>query len=471
MRLASLLALLTVSSSFGCSGATSAPRDDSPSDLKQAPVATVTASASAPAAVAPAAETEVKRITVDAPATLARLPEKAAMYGWARPASADVLFSWTSQPGALRREIEHALPEGSVRGLLEAIGIDPGAPIAFAVTGPERAGIEKVLKAVAGGKTMETAARDLEASPPGSLHLRLVARGAPGTDVVGKLERRAKDAGIEVVRCPDEKLCAAAGADTKLVLMAHEWMAAVAVDGTRVEIDAVAGRDTVKRLAFALGAKRKAPAGGPKARCTALDAESDLAVCIDADQAAELGATMGMFTTFAAVASNALDAKSTREIVKEGTKESLRNIELSKPKRPLLDDGTVSVRVAKDGFAVKGSWELTKNSKAGVEAKLAEAKCSKGDNILKELLPTLVAAFGDRGADFAKPEERLMHVREAGFGGSLVSLARTWPNLLGVAESPRFRLGRIPPLEACARANRGRLEVEATGEKFPIAQF
>lgn len=471
MRPFGSLPVLLVLASIGCGGGTTATPPVATGTVPAQPPPPATVEASATPATSAAPPAELKRVPIDAPATLARLPDRAAVYGWLRPASADTLVGWTSRPDEARRELAEVLPGGSARGLLGALGIEAGAPIAFAITGPERAPIEKVVKALASGKSTNALAREVDSLPPNGVHIRLVAHAAPGADVVGMFEERAKEARIDAVHCPGNDRCAVVSPGTDLILVWHELIGTLDVEGSRVELDLVRGRGPAKKLVATLAESRKAPGGGPKGRCSKLDAEADLSICVDADRAAELGAASGMWMTFSALEGAGVDAKATREIAKVGLAESLRNIELSAPKRRLLDDGTLALRLSAEGFTAAGSWELTKNSKAGLESKLGEQRCAPPATILTDLFSPLIAGLGDRGADFRDVNPRIEHVREAGFGAALVLFARTWPNFLGIVASPHFTLGRAPLTRACAKTNGGRLDIELTGSKIAIDQL
>jgi hypothetical protein len=455
---------------IGCgAGATDRPPPSATSESAAGgPASAATAIAAATSSSA-AGSPGVGRVPIDAPATLARLPENAAVYGWIRPVAGDALAAWSSEPDLVRQELAEALPGGSVRGLLAALGVEPGAPIAFAVTGPERAPIEKVVKSLAGGKSPASLTRDIDALPANGVHVRLVARAADGADVVAMVERTAAEARIDVTRCPGHDGCAALPG-AALVLMWNEFTAVLSIEGARVEIDAVRGRGSVKKLVALLAEKRRAPLGGPKGRCSKLDMDADLAVCVDADRAAEMGAATGLWMTFSAVDDNGgtFDAGATKEVARVGMTESLRNVELASPTRRLLDDGTVNIHLTDTGAAAVSSWELTQQSKAGLEKQLAAQRCAAPAEMTAKLLRPLLLGFGDRGADFRKVNERLEHLREAGFGGYLVLFARTWPNFLGLAESPSFALGRAPLTKACAKTVSGRLEVELSSEKVPL---
>lgn len=457
---------------LGCGGAEPTPPPPA-TPAAAAPAASIAISPPS-AAPEPGPAPELRRVAVDVGATMARLPANAAIYGWVRPAAADTLVSWTSRPDALRRDLEDVLPEGSVRALLEGVDLEPGAPIAFSVVGPERAPIEGLLKALIGGKTVAALAREIESAPPNGAHVRLVAVARANGEVAKKLRARLRALRLDVAACPGEPACAEVGGAPDLVFtVAGKWLGRVDVDGTLVEIDLVySGAPLTKQLQF-LAEKRKAPTSGPAGRCTKLDPETDLSLCVDADRAGELGAATGMWVTFQAVALGKVEPKIMRALLEQGRTESLRNVELAKPKRPLLDDGTVSFRFAPDGYTLQGTWALTKNSAPTAEKKLAEPVCAGRGDLWTQLAPTVAQALGDRGPDFAKVEPRIEHLREAGFGGLLVLFGRTWPNFLGAIDSPKLGLTRIPlpEVKVCARTNGGRLELEVSGEKLPLGRL
>ncbi len=483
----SLILALAASALISCGGAepTAEPpvtKAASAAPTTPALAASSSAPESGPAETAPPA---VARVTIDTAAAIARLPTNAAVYGWFRPAAADTLLSWTKDPKRLARELSDALPGGSVRSLLADLGLEAGAPIAFSVTGPDRAPLEKIVKGLAGGKELAGVQRDLTKLPPNGVHVRLLATAAPGADVAAKMAATlSKMQAFTVERCPSagqpaaprpaaaKSLCGLAPEGTALVFASrHLGLATATIRGSQVEIDFVDADDSLEREAALLGARTKAPSGGPKDRCTKLDPEADLSLCADADQAAETGAASGMLMTLSAVgaAGDGLGADSRREIAKQGLAESMRNIELAKPKRVLLDDGTLSVTLNAGGFTAIGSWALSKNSKAGIEAQLTQARCAAPNEIMTVLFPLLVAGFGDRGADFTKIREREIHVREAGFGAVLVLFARTWPNFLGSLEGGGApRLDQAPITKACLSQAGGRLEAKVTGGKLPV---
>jgi hypothetical protein len=229
----------------------------------------------------------------------------------------------------------------------------------------------------------------------------------------------------------------------------------------------VHSREPEPRQAELLAARRKSARGAPEGRCTKLNADADLSLCVDGDRAGEMGAATGLLTTFSAVAGGSIDQEQGALIAKQGKVESLRNIELANPKRRLLDDGTVSVTLSAKGFEAQGSWAFSKETKPASKGAEAE-RCVSLDGVMKTLLPELLTRMGDLGDDFKKPEERYIHLREAGWGGWLVLFARTWPNFLGGLKDGAFAIGRVPVNKVCMSTSAERLELRIEGEAVPF---
>ena len=184
LAMRSLILALAASALISCGGA--APHAEPPLTKTTTTASTtpaIAASSSAPengpAEVAPPA---VARVTIDTAAVSARLPTNAAVYGWFRPAAADTLLFWTKDPKRLARELSDALPGGSVRSLLADLGLEAGAPIAFSVSGPDRAPLEKIVKALAGGEGGAGRPRAPPQPPPNRRRRRGEDGGAPLED-------------------------------------------------------------------------------------------------------------------------------------------------------------------------------------------------------------------------------------------------------------------------------------------------
>lgn len=441
---------------------TSAPASASTTASAPQPSASADVVASAPTPT-PAA---FARVPVSATDTLARLPKDAAVVGWVRPASADRFLDWSSDPAAARDVLQKNLGYAGAAALLVDLGIEPGAPIAFAVGSPDRAAAEKLIDAAIKAKDWEAVRTATAKAPPNGTSLRLVARARPGADGLATLEKLEKPLRLHVMRCPEAKACA--GLDgAKAVVFTDRWLGAVWADGDRVEIDLVRANDTIERKVELLATRRKAARGAPAGRCSALDLEADLAICLDGDRAGEIGAATGMLTTLSAVAGNAIDPTQRAAIVKQGKKESLRSLELAKPQRRLLDDGTFAVTLQATGFELRGSWAYTKSTQPAPSKPEGE-HCATPKEVGTAILPDLIVRLGDRGADFKKPQERLEHVREAGWGGWLVLAARTWPNLLGLLEDGSYAIGRAPITKVCREVGGDRLALRVAGPAVPF---
>ncbi len=408
----------------------------------------------------------VVRVPVNASETLALLPKDAAIVGWVRPASADRLVDWATRASELRAELQKNLGFASAASLLAELGVEPGAPVAFAVVSPDRVEAEKLLDAVIKAKDYDAVLSAHKQAPPNGTFLRFVGRARAGVDAVTQLEKHAKLFRLKVSRCPAAKLCASFDS-AKAVFTQHEWIGALYTEGDKIELELVHARDHEPRQAELLATRRKGLRGAPDGRCSKLDAEADLSLCVDGDRAGEIGAATGMLTTLSAVAGRSIDQDQRAEIAKQGKKESLRNVELAKPRRRLLDDGTLAITLSAKGFEARGSWAFTKDTKP-TPTKPEPELCVPLDGVMKTLVPDVLARVGDLGDDFKKPKERIEHVREAGWGGWLVLLARTWPNFLGGMKDGAFVTGRLPVTKVCRVVSGDRLELRLEGDAVPF---
>lgn len=386
------------------------------------------------------------------------------MYGWVRLAAADTLLDWSKFGNEVRRELNRKTGESSVRAVLTQLGVEPGAPVAGAVLAPDVRQAQKHLDTVTRAKDPSAT---LAASPPNGVFLRFVGRTLPGIDVAARIESMGKNVRLGAVSCPLDALCTELGTLRPAFLGVNREAAyAVYVEGDRVELDFVIADGDARTKIRHLVARRSVAAGGPSGRCTALDPEADLSLCVDAERSGDLGAALGMQMTTSAIAT--VDPSHRAKIAAEGKKESMRNIELSKPSKLLLDDGTLSVTVAGDGFRALATWRTTDASAKAVDARFAEEKCADVPREGAAFLGALAEAFPDPGKDF-KSADRIDHVREAGFVGAFVVLGRSWPNLIKALVSSGFVLGKAPPAKVCTKSEGGRLRMTITGA--PIASF
>lgn len=430
------------------------------SAVQTSPSASATTSAINDGSVTPA------RVPVNAAETLARLPQEAAVVGWMRPASADRLVDGATRGPAIRELFQKNLGHSSAATLLAALGVEPGAPIAFALVAPDRGEAEKLLDAAIKAKDDAALLAAKAKSPPNGTSLRFVARARPGADLVETLEKLAKPLRLTVTRCPDAKACK--GLDgARAIITRAPWVGALFLEGDRLELEMAFTREPEERQLELLASRHNATRGAASGRCTALDPEADLSLCVDGDRAGQLGAAIGMQTTLDAVAGTGVDPKMRVEIVGQGKKESLRNVELANPKRRLLDDGTLVLTLSPNGFEARGSWAFTKETKPA-QAKPEPELCVALDGVMNTLLPDLLQRFGDLGADFKQPKERVIHVREAGWGAWLVLAARTWPNFLGAMRDGAFVIGRVPVSKVCRAVASDRLTLRVEGAALPL---
>ncbi len=303
-------------------------------------------------------------------------------------------------------------------------------------------------------------------APPNGTFLRFVGRARAGVELVQSLEKHAKKLNLELSRCPAAKLCAAIDG-AKAVFIQREWMGAIYAEGDRIELELVHAPDDEARQPGLLATRHKAARGAPEGHCATLSSEADLSLCVEGDRAGDMGAATGMLTTLTSVAGGSIDQSQRVAIAKQGKKESLRNLELAKPKRRLLDDGTLAVTLSANGFAAHASWAFTKETKPA-ETKPEFELCAPLEGVMRTLLPDVLARMGDLGDDFKAPKERLEHVREAGWGGWIVLFARTWPNFLGGMRDGAFTIGRVPVSRVCRVVSGDRLEHKIEGEAVPF---
>jgi hypothetical protein len=464
--------VLVASLGLGCGA--QAHSDPTPSATPPAALVSAASSSSGAASTAvpgavsvaePRVDPPLARVAVDGPATLARLPAEAAIVGWLRPASFDGIVAWSRDVSLVRGELKEELGFATARELLVALGVEPGAPVAFGVRSPDRKAASKLLDAVGAAPNGAAVARAREQATPDALFVRWVAQPTARLDLA-RWASFVEPVAAKVQRCPEARECSGLSGDATAVILGSEWIGVLYASADRIELDLARGEDDSARSLRFLAAQRSAPRAAPRGRCAKLDPEADLSLCVDAVQAAELGASTGMLTTLAAI-SGVDDRKIRGDIAREGKKESLRNVELVQPRRTFVDDGTASLTLAPEGFTAELSWALVKDGVAAGE-RLGAEKCFTPETLLPELTAHVTAGFGDPGADFKDLRARFDHLREAGFGGWLVLFARTWPNFAKLAGLSRGIPAFVPIERACTRVPDGRLALRVSGGRVPV---
>ncbi|MBT9556639.1 MAG: hypothetical protein IV100_11455 [Myxococcales bacterium] len=457
MGLKSRLGLLGLSLSFvsGC-GRTAAPPPTAP------PTAVTSASGSttdpATAAATPGSDERA--------ALKARLPKEAAIVGWLQPRAIDVVARWLGDDAALPMWTAKFAPTRTVGEVLSTLGIDLESPVAFALVGPELARASEALDAIVKGGA--------GGSPPaqglftGQVTVHLVAKALPGVDFRTKALQLGEVARATAVSCPTDPRChvfAVGGPD--VVLFREGAAVAASSREGRVELVITFGHRRELGLDALLGvlAERRRLAPGPAAeRCTALDPAASISLCVDADRGAEAGAAIGLSLTANAL-SESIDGPMRAELAAQGRKESMRPLELARPEKRLLDDGTVSVVVSPKDYRLTASWSFVDSAAPG---RLPVERCSDTPD-LAGLVSTLIEIFPDRGPDFRDVAARLQHVHEGGAGAYLTLFARTWPNLLEAARAePRFTLALPGAQTACLVVAGNRLELRIAGKPLPF---
>ncbi len=457
---------------LGC--ASEAPRHEvtPPVATMDAVAATPTTTASANASAVADVLTPPPRARVDMSAALARLPKDAAVYGLFRPVAGDTLVDWAKNPEGARREFRRLVPSGTFLELVSSLGVDPAVPVAFAVLGPDLAESRKLMDALMGAAKPSRVKADMvsitlgTAAANGTL-IRFVLRPTtPERDTLAELERISEKARMHFMRCPDAPQCAFFTGEKPMgVIDRSSTTIAFYKQAGMLEVDLLESRlGTPDARAKALSSRRSL-SGGPLGVCSKLDSEADLSFCVDGTRAGELGAATGLAAASSAV--RGVETSMRAKILQQGKKEALVNLTLSNPRRKLLDDGTLSISIAKAGYTAIGSWLLTEASTASVQASLAREACAGRKRLLADLVPTLQKALGDAGPDFKDLKQRRDDFRDAGFGSALIAFARIWPNMLGsVKDEPE-----LLPLSydrVCARSNADRLELRMEGPPLAV---
>ena len=84
---------------------------------------------------------------------------------------------------------------------------------------------------------------------------------------------------------------------------------------------------------------------------------------------------------------------------------------------------------------------------------------------MSDVLPKLSQAFGDPGPDFARPKERITHVKEAGWTAIPIITSRIWPNFLAgmLTEFGPQAAELLGQGKVCVVVRNERLEIETGG--------
>ncbi|MCC6524960.1 MAG: hypothetical protein IT373_20050 [Polyangiaceae bacterium] len=460
LALLSLVALAACAGSGPPPGTTAAP----PLALTPTVSAAVALVPSAGATASPGDELPAPPST--APADLAALPRDAAFYGWARPAALDALAALVPDGPEMRAELTAWLGrQGTLAAALATFGVAAGEAVYFAVLPPAVKRARAHLDAlIAGAPPSEPRADE----PAVAALVRLRTRPRPGADLVGALERTLAAApDVHVVRCPGSGAASGCPAGIPGLVAAatarHLALALRLRDGW-AELDLALppytpGSDP--SVARALVAFAGAPGGGPAPERCAVAPSAGAALCIDADRTAELGAAVGWGKTAYVVMTVGVPPAQRRLLLEAGRDEAARNLELAAPARRLLDDGSVALTATPGmpGATVRASWTLAPPARAAVEAAFGTERCADGAGAASALFVPLLAAFGDPGPDYARPRERLEHMKEAGWTAYPIAFARIWPNLVRDDATLHQLLPVGDARRTCLRTADGRLEL------------
>ncbi len=399
----------------------------------------------------------------------ARLPRGAAIYGSVRPSAIDTAMGWSPATARARGALADVFgPGATTRSALERIGAGGDGPIYFAMMPIDPASGRAALSAMADGKSDSEVRQRMEAAPRVLSHTRLVFAGAlPST--LAKSARAALEGErprAEVYECPGTQICPFYAEPWPQIII-HEERTIVSMrsrDGV-IEVDvarfldgtAIQGDQELRKL----------PTGGPEpGRCTKLDDVSGVSACVDAERMGALGSALGYSTALAAILAAPIDASQKAAIARQGLLEADKSTALSRPSRPLVDDGTITVKPRADGFDARASWKMATESTAGLTRAFATRACTRAAGS-KEWLDRLGQAFGDPGADFSSFQSCVVDVRESGMPGLPVLFARGWPGCVfarGPSSEPApdalaHALERLPGAELCASVAGDRFEL------------
>ncbi|MBI4957785.1 MAG: hypothetical protein HY908_37610 [Myxococcales bacterium] len=462
------LSLLSLLALAACAGGgpptgTTAAAPPPPTPTASAAVALVP---SAGADATAAAGEELLAPPPTAQADLAALPRDAAFYGWVRPAALDALAALVPDGPEMRAELTAWLGrQGTLAAAFAPFGVAAGEAVYFAVLPPAVKQARAHLDAlIAGAPPPEPRADE----PAVAALVRLRTRPRPGADLVGALERSlAADPDVHVLRCPGAgtaRGCPAGVPDLVAVATARHVALALRLRDGWAELDLAlplytSGADPsgVRALVAFAGA----PGGGPAPGRCAVAPSAGAALCVDADRTAELGAAVGWGKTAYAVMTAGIAPTERKVLLEAGRDEAARNLELAAPARRLLDDGSVALTTTAGipGATVRASWTLAPPARAEVEAAFGTERCADGAGAASARFAPLCAAFGDPGPDYARPRERLEHVKEAGWTAYPIAFARIWPNLARDAPTLDQLLPAGGERRTCLRAAGGRLEL------------
>jgi hypothetical protein len=456
MHLSLHVCLVLMLSFFAGCGRTAAPPSTAPHTAVNASPGATTDSAAAASAPGSA----------DIAALRARLPSDAAIVGWLRPTALDLAARWMWGDAALPMWIATFAPTRTISEVLSTLGIDAQSPVALALVGPDLARASEALDAIVKG-----GAPPAQGVVTGEVSVHVIARALPGVDLRTKARALGEVARATVVSCPSDPRCQVFAERGPDVVLSREGAAIAAWSREgRVELVIAFGHRLELGLDALLGVlaqRRRLAVGPPAGRCAALDPNASLSLCVHADGVADAGAAIGLALTANAL-SQSIDVGVRAELAAQGRKESMRPLELAKPEKRLLDDGTLSVVVSPKDYRITASWLVVD---AAARERLPAERCSDTPD-LAGLVPTLMELFPDRGSDFRDVAARVQHVREGGLGALLSVFARTWPNLVDAARvEPRFSL-MLPGAEtACLGMAGDRLELRIAGRPIPFIKL
>jgi len=433
------------------------------------------APSTAPVVELPAASAEVSGAPSEAAAgplaaeaLLARLPRGAAAYVALRPSDYDPplapLLAQALRDGGIGRLFGEARGIGE---LLEALHVDASRPIFFAASAPTRGDGAELIDMLATDTRWEELAPRVEAMAPIASSYRVVVPLEPGVDASTALRAMFQRLHIETTPCPGDRRCERFGRERPSFLVVRApWLGAVFVEGASAELELARTRlwraDLPSTWELLVDARRT-PRGGPEPGRCAAELASAAWLCVDADRFAAHGAAEGNLSVADALSGFGFDPGERARIASQGRDEIARIAELARPRRPLLDGVSASLRFDGERYTFEARWRTTALSRAGVERALGTRHCGT----IGEPAPfyaALRAAFPDPGPEFADPSASRERLMEAGWGGQGVAFARSWPNLLALAPGDVQTLAReLGVGEACASYVGGELSLSLRG--------
>jgi hypothetical protein len=260
---------------------------------------------------------------------------------------------------------------------LASVGFDMTGSVVGAVLSPSEKSARAVVDAVVKGTNGPALAKLRDKHMSDAIQARLLVPLKPGTETAKASGNLAKiligTRGI-VEACPGAKACAAFGAEAPLSWGRNDdYSLAVYADGSDLRVDLWAPIYGSPDEAGGVGGlvALRALKGGSGARCTQLDPNATLSVCVDGAAAGELGAATGYAKVVSAIATAGLDPKQRTAIAKVGQAEAAQNLALAAPSKKIATDGTLNANITGSRPDAVMTWALAEIGRASCRERVS----------------------------------------------------------------------------------------------------